>query len=103
MWHKETVSAACVDMAHHYEEACMLQVHVRIGVYYRVIACFHICRSIVLNGELTECRAIVGCVVFCEKARVGSEVDCKHLGDLEVQVEVCVDIEHRYGQNILVA
>ena len=88
MRHKEAVAAACIDMAHHDEEARMLQVHVGIGVHYWVIAHLHIGVSIVLNGELAYCRAVVQAFVFGEEACVGSQVDCKHLGNFAMQVKI---------------
>ena len=75
VWSDEilAVAASGVDMAHHCEEARVLEVEVGIHVYNRiaarldaVVACLH--------SVLTQRRTVIGCEIFGVEPSVCSEV-----------------------------
>ena len=81
---KEIVGFAlsCIDMTHHHEESCALQVEVGVNIHDRVVA--HFCAIVArLNSILSESRAVVGCVILCEESCIGSEVAFQHACNLE--------------------
>ena len=91
------VALACIDMAHHHEEAGVLQVEVGINVHQRIVA--HLSAVVaVLYTILSKSRTIVGCLVLGEVACVGTEVALQNPRNLESQIQIGVDVEvgHRY-------
>ena len=66
-----------VEVAHHKVEACVFQVKVHIGVYYRVVAHFY---EVVgrLVGKLAECDTVCRGVVIGIVAQVGTKFGFEH-------------------------
>ena len=96
-----SVAAARIDVTHHHEEAGMLQVEVGVDVDERIVARLHTVVAC-LHGILSERRTVVGGIILCEVASVGTKVAFQHLCNLEAQVEVGVDVEVWHGQHIVV-
>ena len=97
---KEVVAVAltCIYVAHHYEEACVLQVEIGVYINQRIVA--HLgTAGAGLNTLLSESWAIVGRIILGEVACIGTEVALKHSCNLESQIQIGVDIEigHRYN------
>ena len=100
---KEVVAVAltCIYMAHHHEEACVLQVEVGVYINQRIVA--HLGTAVAgLNTILSESRAIVGCIILGEVACIGTEVALKHSCNLESQIQIGVDIEIGHWYNVVV-
>ena len=76
VWSEEVVdlAGACVHVTHHHKKPRMLQVKVRINVYYRVIAQFYTARLVFLYCKLSNCGAVVWSVIFRGIAKVGTKV-----------------------------
>ena len=84
---KEVVAVAltCIYVAHHHEEACVLQVEVGVYINQRIVA--HLGTAVAgLNTILSKSRAIVGCIILGEVACIGTEVALKHSCYLESQI-----------------
>ena len=92
-----------IDMAHHDEETGVLKVEVGIDIHDGISAKFDTTRFILLYGELSESRCIVGGVVFGKEPHVGSEIAFQHLCDLELEIEIGVQVECGNRQDILLA
>ena len=90
-------------MAHHHEEAGVLQVEVSIGVHYRIAAYLCLVAVALNDGELSDGRAIAHAVAFSEPSDISSEVAFQHFGYLEADVEVGIDVECGQRQHVLVA
>ena len=81
---KEIVGFAlsCIDMTHHHEESCALQVEVGVNIHDRVVA--HFCSVFAsLYCILSQCGAVVWFIILCEESCIGSEVAFQHTCNLE--------------------
>ena len=100
---KEIVGFAlsCIDMAHHHEESCALQVEVGVNIHDRVVAHF---RSVLasLYCILSECGTVVGCIILCEESCIGSKVAFQHTCNLESEEQIGVDVKVWYWQSHIV-
>ena len=93
-------AAARIDVAHHHEEACVLEVEVGIDVHNRIAAHLHSLGTF-LNGELAKRGTIVGSVVLGEVAHVATHVAAEHLGNFKPKEEIGINIEVGNGKHIL--
>lgn len=105
MWGEEIVlvALACIDVAHHDEEAGVLEVCVGIYVYDRVVTYLHIVFAITLYCVHSYVWRIVWGFVAGKVAYVCTHVYLQYLGDANLDVEVAVYIESRYRESTLVA
>ena len=101
MWGKEVVlvTLTCIQVAHHHEEAGVLDVYVGVGIDDRVVAHLDVLVAIALYGVLSYIRRIVGCLVACEVSGICTQLDVEHLHHLELdeQVGVYIEVWHRQG------
>ena len=95
------VALTCIYVAHHHEEACVLQVEVGVYINQRIVA--HLGTAVAsLNTILSKSRAIVGRIILGEVACIGTEVALKHSCNLESQIQIGVDIEIGHWYNVVV-
>ena len=103
VWGEKITACTGIDMTHHHEETCLLEVHVGIDIHQWIIAHLNIGAAIVLNGKLTDGGTIVQGLVLGEIAHVATKVNTQHTGYLEPQVEVGIYIQVGHGDNLSIA
>ena len=97
------VALSRIDVAHHDEEAGMLEMCVGIYVYDRVVTYLYIVLAIPLYGIHSYVWRIVWGFVAGKVAYVSTHVYLQYLSDVHLDIEVAVYIESWHRESTLVA
>ena len=104
MRHEEglRVAHARIDMIHHHEDACALQVQVQVGVDNGITAKVHLV-ILALQVELLRGRHVGGRLIGGEVAHVGTQLQGQYFEEFGQQVHVVVERQVGQRQDGLVA
>jgi hypothetical protein len=97
------VALSCIQMAHHHEEAGVLDVNIGVGIDDRVVAHLHVLLAVALHGILTDVRRIIRSLVACKVSGVCTQLDIQYLYHLEFDEEVGIYVEVWHWQGTLAA
>ena len=97
---EKRLSLTGIDMTHHDEETCLLEMHVRIDVDNRIASQLYVVFSIVLYCILTYGGTIVWRIIFSEVSDVRAQIHLQHPRYFKAQIQVAVYIDVRNRKNL---
>ena len=82
------VAIACIGVAKHHEEACVLEVHVGIGINKGISANVHFAGFGLLHCILVELRTEVWGFVFGKNGGRSTNLECQLTHEFEFQINI---------------